>query len=139
MQLAAAQRLRFVLLAKPAASTHLIRIEDFTDISYNLNKEEMFGHPAAFDWRRTPKTFHDVLDSYQDSTFHNPASKGNINLDQYPHIPLYGKLSRCVHVHEHTFYTNTRACCAARASSRSGSPGRAWANPRGIVTRCGQR
>ena len=69
----------------------LQRIEDFTDISYNLNKDEMFGHPAAFDWRRTPKTFSGTLDSFQDSTYRPPAPNNNTMLDQYPHIPLYEK------------------------------------------------
>jgi len=65
------------------------RIEDFTDISYTLHKDEMFGHPAAFDWRRTPKAFHGTVDSFQDGTYRTPAAKNNKFEGQYPHIPAY--------------------------------------------------
>eukprot|EP01011_Urceolus_sp_BLP5_P001646 TRINITY_DN2452_c0_g1_i1.p1 TRINITY_DN2452_c0_g1~~TRINITY_DN2452_c0_g1_i1.p1 ORF type:complete len:512 (+),score=97.25 TRINITY_DN2452_c0_g1_i1:59-1594(+) len=67
------------------------RIEDFTDISYNLHKDEMFGHPSAFDWRRAPKIPADTIDA-PTGTHRKPIPvPTNPWANQYPHIPLYEK------------------------------------------------
>lgn len=65
------------------------RIEDFSDISYNLNKDEMFGHSAAFDWRRTPSYHSGNINAWPQSGEHHMPPSAHQWEGQYPHIPAY--------------------------------------------------
>jgi len=67
------------------------RIEDFSDLSYNLNKDALFENPSAFDWRRTPKSFSDLINPWDSQNSHRKPSKVNTHkhAGTYPHIPAY--------------------------------------------------